>query len=117
MADPARTAASPYPKRPIADVIALVAREKDVPRRLLTHRSRCRAKAAEARHLAMYLSYVVLGRTLAEIGGEFGRDRTTVSYACAHIEDMRDDPAFDAEVSRLESWLESAGTGAQDAAA
>jgi chromosomal replication initiation ATPase DnaA len=65
----------------------------------------------------MYLSYVVLGRTLSQIGEEFGRDRTTVSYACAQIEDLRDDPLFDAEVSRLEAWLETSGEEAQHAAA
>lgn len=107
MLDSAQATAAHYPNRPITDVISLVAREKNVPQRLLTHPSRCRATASQARHLAMYLSYVVLGRTLAEIGEEFGRDRTTVSYACAHIEDMRDDPAFDAEVARLEASLEA----------
>lgn len=106
VADPAITA---YPKGAIADVIALVSREKNVPERLIKHRSRCRATASQARHLAMYLSHVVLGRSLLEIGDEFGRDRTTVSYACAQIEDLRDDPAFDTEVSRLESWLEQSG--------
>jgi len=117
MVDSAKPGASLYPNRVIADVISLVAQEKNVPRRLLTHRSRCRTQAVQARHLAMYLSYVVLGRTLAEIGEEFGRDRTTVSYACAHIEDMRDDPAFDAEVCRLEGWLETAGQETQNVAA
>lgn len=117
MLDSLEPVASLYPDRVIEDVVALVAREKNVPRRLLKHRSRCRAQASQARHLAMYLSYVVLGRTLSEIGDEFGRDRTTVSYACAQIEDLRDDPAFDAEVSRLESWLESPSREVQDAQA
>ena len=98
------------------DVIALVAREKHVPIRLLTHRSRCRAETARARQLAMYLSHIVLGRSLAEIGHAFGRDRTTVSYACALIEDLRDDPRFDDEVTTLEQRLEArqleAGHGA-----
>jgi chromosomal replication initiation ATPase DnaA len=117
MIDSAEASASSYPKRAIADVLSLVAREKNVPLHLLMHRSRCRAQASQARHLAMYLSYVVLGRTLSQIGEEFGRDRTTVSYACAQIEDLRDDPLFDAEVSRLEAWLETDGEEAQHAAA
>lgn len=62
---------------------------------------------ARARQLAMYLSHVVLGRTLSEIGEVFGRDRTTVSYACAVIEDMRDDPQFDDTVSGLERQIEA----------
>lgn len=89
------------------NAIALVAREKNVPIRMLTHRSRCRKQTALARQLAMYLAHVVLGRSLTEIGDAFGRDRTTVSHACALIEDMRDDPAFDEEVSAFERRLEA----------
>ena len=89
------------------DAIALVAHEKHVPIRMLTHRSRCRKQTALARQLAMYLAHVVLGRSLTEIGNAFGRDRTTVSHACALIEDMRDDPAFDEEVSAFERRLET----------
>lgn len=96
------------------DVIALIAREKNVSIRLLTHRSRCRAATARARQLAMYLSHVILGRSLTEIGEAFGRDRTTVSHACALIEDMRDDRAFDEEVSSLERHLEARRDGALD---
>lgn len=89
------------------DVIALVSREKGVPIRLLIHSSRSRQPVARARQLAMYLSYVMLGRSLMEVGSAFGRDRTTVSYACALIEDMRDDPRFDAEVCELERQIEA----------
>ena len=93
------------------DVIALIARERHVPIRLLIHKSRCRSGTARARQLAMYLSHVVLGRTLTEIGDAFGRDRTTVSHACGVIEDMRDDPAFDAEVTALERRIEALRDG------
>ena len=89
------------------DVIAFIVREKHIPIRLMTHRSRCRVGTARARQLAMYLSHVILGRSLTEIGDAFGRDRTTVSHACAVIEDMRDDPEFDAEVCSLERRLEA----------
>lgn len=89
------------------DAIALVAREKNVPIRMLTHRSRCRKQTALARQIAMYLAHVVLGRSLTEIGEAFGRDRTTVSHACALIEDMRDERAFDEEVSAFERRLEA----------
>ncbi len=97
------------------DVIAIVARHQNVPIRLLTHRSRSRLPAARARQLAMYLSHVVLGRSLTEIGEAFGRDRTTVSYACALIEDLRDDPRFDDEVTALEHKIE-AGMAARETA-
>ncbi|KKB76742.1 hypothetical protein VW35_16655 [Devosia soli] len=83
----------------------MVAREKHVPIRLLVHDSRCRADAARARQLAMYLAHVVKGISLTSIGAAFGRDRTTVSYACGLIEDLRDDARFDAELDRLETEL------------
>ena len=89
------------------DVIALIARRKHVPIRLLTHPSRCRADAARARQLAMYLSHVILGCSLTEVGNAFGRDRTTVSYACGVIEDLRDDRLFDEEVALLERHPEA----------
>lgn len=88
------------------DVITLVAQERHVPAVLFTHRSRSRLATARARQLAMYLAHIVYGRSMKEIGEAFGRDRTTVSYACALIEDMRDDPHFDEEVSALERQLE-----------
>lgn len=93
------------------DVIALVARQKHLPIRALMHRTR-RPPIARARQLAMYLSHVMLGRTLAEVGHAFGRDRTTVSYACAVVEDLRDDPHFDAEVTSLEQQIEARLEGA-----
>jgi chromosomal replication initiation ATPase DnaA len=86
-------------------VIALVANRKRIPLRLLVNHARCRAATARARQLAMYLSHVVYGHTMVEVGEAFGRDRTTVSHACALIEDMRDDDGFDAEVSALEEEL------------
>ena len=92
-------------------VITLVARQKNVPEQALTNRRRNRLPIARARQLAMYLSHVVLGRTLSEIGEVFGRDRTTVSYACALIEDMRDDPGFDDEVTMLEQQIETVTHG------
>ena len=93
---------------PAADRAAgLVAYESNISKALIFNRSRCQAKAARARQLAMYLAHVVLGQSLTAVGYAFGRDRTTVSHACAVIEDMRDDPDFDAEVSRLESILET----------
>lgn len=97
----------PVPPRACDEVIALVARQKNVPIRLLIHKSRNRKPVARARQLAMYLSHVVLGRSLMEIGEVFGRDRTTVSHACGVIEDMRDDPHFDDEVSGLERQIEA----------
>jgi chromosomal replication initiation ATPase DnaA len=94
-------------------VIALVAQEKHIPIRLLMHKSRCRMGAARARQLAMYLCHVALGRSLQEVGEVFGRDRTTVSYACGLMEDMRDDRGFDDAVAALELRIETL-VGAHD---
>lgn len=88
-----------------ARVLRLVAAQRGVPPLLLLHPSRCTADIAEARQLAMYLMHVVLARSYLEVGDFFGRDRTTVAYACAHIEDMRDDPDFEAEVLQMETAL------------
>lgn len=102
----AQTRTVPQSAAGIIDVVRLVARERRVPVRQLLASSRRRAGVARARQLAMYLAHVVLSHSLTAVGQAFGRDRTTVSHACALIEDMRDDPAFDAAVSRLESALE-----------
>lgn len=103
--------AAPPPTRPSSwtceDVVALVSSAKNVPIRLFNHRSRCSLKDARARQLAMYLCHVMLGRSLTEVGIAFQRDRTTVSYACALIEDLREDPAFDDEVCDLEALIEA----------
>ncbi len=86
-------------------LLRFVAAARHVPTRQLLLPSRGEAEVALARQLAMYLMHVVLGRLYHDVGRFFGRDRTTVSYACALIEDLRDDPEFDAEVSRLERRL------------
>ncbi|WIY53643.1 helix-turn-helix domain-containing protein [Devosia sp. YIM 151766] len=92
---------------PAERVAELVAREKGIPKSLLFNSSRCRAEAALARQLAMYLTHVILRQNFTAIGLAFGRDRTTVSHACALIEDLREDPDFEADVSRLEALLEN----------
>lgn len=97
----------PPPRAGITDVVRLVARERRVSVRQILSPSRCRVGVARARQLAMYLAHVVLSHSLTAVGEAFGRDRTTVSHACGLIEDLRDDPRFDAEVSRLELVLES----------
>lgn len=59
--------------------------------------------AALTRQMAMYLVHVVLSRPQDVVGLLFDRERTTVSYACAAIEALReDDLAIDAELARIE---------------
>lgn len=69
--------------------------------------SRGRASAALARQVAMYLAHVVLGLNYSAVGRAFGRDRTTVAYACQRIEDYRDDPNADSLLKMLERLLGS----------
>ena len=63
------------------------------------------AEQARARQTAMYLTHVVLGLSLSQVGGQFGRDRTTVSHACSRIEDQREDPKFERMIGCLEAAL------------
>lgn len=73
-----------------------------VPMAELRAQTRRKARTAFARQVAMYLAHVVCGLSLTEVGLLFGRDRTTVSHACAIVEDCRDDPSFDRLMEHLE---------------
>lgn len=58
-----------------------------------------------ARQVAMYLSHVGLGMSLARVALAFERDRSTVAHACHRIEEMRDDSDFDIWLDALEQGL------------
>lgn len=79
-----------------------VSRVFAVPVEALRTATRGRAHVALARQTAMYLAHVVCGLSLTEVGRIFERDRTTVSHACALIEDRRDDHLFDQLLELLE---------------
>ena len=66
------------------------------------------SSVAFARQVAMYLANTALGMSLARIAAAFGRDRSTVAYACRHIEDMRDN-------SRFDTWIEALARSATEA--
>lgn len=68
-------------------------------------RNRSSAEVALARQVAMYLAHTTFSLLLTEIGLHFRRDRTTVSYACAMVEDKRDEAEFDFLLMQLESLL------------
>jgi chromosomal replication initiation ATPase DnaA len=53
----------------------------------------------------MYLAHVAGGLTLTDVGRRFGRDRTTVAYACLLIEERRDDPRLDRALDLIEAIL------------
>jgi hypothetical protein len=67
--------------------------------------SRCKADIAMARQIAMYLAHTKFSILMTEVGLHFCRDRTTVSYACAQIEDRRDEFSFDLMICQLEALL------------
>ncbi|MBM3578329.1 MAG: chromosomal replication initiator DnaA [Alphaproteobacteria bacterium] len=67
--------------------------------------SRSRPSVARARQLAVYLDHVALGASVSACARTFARDRATIRHACATIEDLRDDPSFDAAARRLETAL------------
>ena len=74
-----------------------------IERGILDHPTRGRSRVAFARQVAMYLAHVAFGLTLTTVGRAFGRDRTTVSHACALVEDARDDPEIDRTLELLEA--------------
>lgn len=83
----------------------LVAAERKIPLDALFYPERSEAHVALSRQLAMYLMHVGFGRLYADVGRFFGRDRTTVSHACAVVEELREGAEFEAVANRLEAAL------------
>ena len=61
-----------------------------------------------SRQVAMYLSHVGLGMSLARVASALDRDRSTVAHGCHKIEDLRDDPGVDEWLDELEQTLKTA---------
>ncbi|MGD9913854.1 MAG: helix-turn-helix domain-containing protein [Rhizobiaceae bacterium] len=74
----------------------------NVSGRELRNLKRSSTAITRVRQVAMYVAHVSLGLTMGDVGKGFGRDRTTVSYACHMVEDLRDDPEFDRIVATIE---------------
>jgi len=93
----------------VAALIAhLCAYAVGVPAPEVARTTRASAPVARARHVAMYLAHTGLSWPLCRVAAAFGRDRTTASYACARVEDLRDDAEFDARLGEVEAWLQAA---------
>lgn len=86
-------------------LLELVAEARGLRAGELLGPDRGKAGIALARQLAMYLMHTHYCRIYSAVGRYFDRDRTTVSHACALIEDMREDPAFDELVEKIERAL------------
>ncbi len=82
-----------------------------VDRVSLTSRLWRTAEVAFARQCAMYLANVVLGQSYSSIGRLFRRDRTTATYACQLVKDLRDDPALDRLLQTLEDLCDDLARG------
>jgi hypothetical protein len=88
-----------------AFVVQLVALSTDVGAGAIASTSRQCADAARARQIAMYLVHTACEWRLARVASAFGRDRSTISYACRRVEDQREDASFDGWLLRLEGCI------------
>lgn len=70
-----------------------------------------RFAVGHVQQIAMYVCHVALQLTMTDIARGFGRDRTTVGYACARVEDRRDDRAFDDLVGAVERVVNAVFAG------
>jgi Bacterial dnaA protein helix-turn-helix len=74
----------------------------NVPSKEIRKAGRTNLGISRVRQVAMYVAHVVLKLNMTDIGRAFGRDRTTVLYACHLVEDLRDDPDFDRIITMTE---------------
>jgi hypothetical protein len=66
-------------------------------------KARLAGRNVTMRHLAIYLGHVIFGLSQKMIARLFGRDRTTVRYICARIEDLRDNRSLDRMLDAIEA--------------
>jgi len=103
-----RTAAKPGAARPDIDagiIAEVVSASLNVDLTEILSSRRCRRGVSLARQISMYLAHTVYEIPMRRIARAYGRDRTTVSYACRVVEEMRDEPRFDAIVGAIEAAL------------
>ncbi|KAB2950936.1 MAG: chromosomal replication initiator DnaA [Rhizobiaceae bacterium] len=74
----------------------------NVSGRELRRPGRSQSEVVRVRQIAMYVAHVSLGISMKDVGRGFGRDRTTVAYACHAVEDLRDDEEYDRLVAMTE---------------
>ena len=91
-----------------AFITQLVAMTTGVSAHEIEARTRRDAKSCSARQIAMYLAHIGCGWPLMRVAIAFGRDRSTASNACHRVEDLRDNPAFDAMLDACEACVRAA---------
>lgn len=85
-------------------LVAHVARLRGVSLTAVINGARGAGEVALARQMSMYVLHVLMGRTQQDIGNLFGRERTTVSYACQTIEWLRDERrSVEADLAAIEA--------------
>jgi hypothetical protein len=89
-------------------VIDIAAALFNVSGRELRGPGRASLAVSRVRQIAMYVTHVTLRLSMRDVGQGFGRDRTTVLYACHQIEDLREDEEFDDIVARVEQVVTAA---------
>ena len=89
-------------------MIDIVAALFNVSGRELRGPGRSPLAVSRVRQIAMYVTHVTLRLSMRDVGQGFGRDRTTVLYACHQIEDLREDEEFDDIVARVEQVVTAA---------
>ena len=82
--------------------VGLVTLALGVPFRDVFDRNNRAGDTVMIRQLALYVLYNVCEMSQSRIGRMFGRDRTTVRYACNAVEDQRDYDVFDITIERIE---------------
>lgn len=89
-------------------ILNLVAQEFGVPREEVFQKTRGVQAISWARHVAIYLCRVAEPEiTLTDVGKLFGRDRSTIAYALARVEDQRDLPDFDDLLRQMEAQIKA----------
>jgi len=89
-------------------VMAVVALEFCIPDMPLHYKKGGNSRLIFARQIAMYLTHTVYQINYARVARTYKRDPSTVGHACRVIEDCRDDPMLDAQISKLEALLDMA---------
>ncbi len=86
-------------------VVELVSLVECVSRKDILAKKRGMFAISHARQLVMYLLHTSLRFSYQDVAGWMNKDRTTISHACNVIEDMRDNPALDSKLERIETIL------------
>lgn len=89
-------------------LIDIMAALFNVSGRQLRSPQRDRKDIARVRQIGMYIARVTLCLNIRLIADGFARDKSTVTYACHLIEDLRDDEEFDLIITRVEAVVGAA---------